>query len=165
MVEKQMRWGGTIALVVAAIGVAIWLGEDLSSVIPTGAFVLVLGGGLLGYLVAPHPSLAGRLSVASIIILCVAVGWFTGRTIATSAFNDCVARGETVRVSLAQFRTKHGGFPKGLDRLALRDLPGQRWLRGTLLAYQLTLGGYELSFSDWLVTHRATGTDAFLAGK
>jgi hypothetical protein len=160
-----MRWGGTIALFVAVIGIAIWLGEDLSSAIQTGVFVLVLGGGLLGYLVAPCPSLTGCLCVASIIVIGVAGGWYTGRTIATGAFNDCVARGESVRVSLAQFRTKHGRYPKDLDRLALRDLPGQRWLRGTLLAYQPTPAGYDLRYSDWLVTHRATETDAFAARK
>ena len=166
MTAKQLKWGGTVGLVIAVTGVAIWFGEDSSSAVPTtGVFVLMLGGGLLGYLIGPHPSLLGHFCIVSIIVLGIAGGWYTGRTIVSRAFNDCVARGETVRVSLEQFRTKHGEFPKDLDRLARRDLPGQRWLRGSILAYRRTPGGYELSFSDWLVTHRATETDAFSAQK
>ena len=73
--------------------------------------------------------------------------------------------GEAVRVSLARFEARNGRFPQALDRLARRDIPGQRWLRGTVLAYERTSQGYELSCSDWLVTHQATESTAFAAQK
>ena len=160
-----MRWASTIALAGAVVGVAIWLGEDLSRATPLGMVFLLPCGALLGYLLAPYRSLIGALSFASITVLCGAGGCYVGRTNATAAFNDCVERGETVRDSLAQFLARHGEFPDDLHRLALRDLPGRRWLRGTLLAYRRTSGGYEMSFSDWLVTHQATETHAFAARK
>ena len=160
-----MRWVGTIALAIAAMGTGIWLGEDLTAALPTEVFFLALAGSLLGYLVTPYRSLMGALGTAGIIALCAAGGFFTGRTIATAAFNDCVARGEAVRVSLARFEARTGRFPHGLDRLSRRDIPGQRWLRGTVLAYRPTSQGYELSCSDWLVTHQATESTAFAAQK
>lgn len=165
MTENQIRWVGVAALSVIATGASIWLGEDLRSVIHTGAFLLVPCSFLLGYLVTPGSSVAGRLCVACIIVLGTAGGWYLGRTTATGAFNDCIARGEMIRVSLARFRTEHGGFPDDLDQLGLRDLPGERWLRGYLLAYRRTPDGYELGFSDWLVAHRATESEAFVARK
>ena len=104
MTESRMRWGSAFLLVFVATGLAIWQGEDLRSVIPIGVIVLALGGGLLGYAIAPYPAVAGGLSCASLIVLCVLGGWYLGRTIATSAFDDCVARGETVRDALVQYQ-------------------------------------------------------------
>jgi hypothetical protein len=165
MTVKQLKWVGTAGLVVAVTGIAMWFGEDPSSVVPAGVFALLFAGGMLGYLTAPHPTLPSRLFVVGTVVLGIAGGWYTGRTVVNRAFNDCVQRGESVRVSLSRFHLKHGEFPTSLDQLARGDLPGRRWLRGSILVYRPTPDGYELSFSDWLVTHRATERAPFAAQK
>ena len=159
------RWGLTVALGVVGICVAVWLGEDLKSNVPSATIFLALVSGLFVYWVSPYSSLASKHGIASVVMLCVAGGWYMGRTIAISAFNDCVERGEIVRVALQQYQAQYDEFPENLRDLRLHDLPGRRWLRGTLLSYQRTLEGYELSFSDWLVTQRATETTRFVAEK
>ena len=160
-----MRRAATLALAAAVTAIALWLGEDLGRAIPLGVFFVLPAGALLGFWLSPYRALAGALGVASAIVLLGAGGWYAGRVNATAAFNDCLERGEAVRVSLARFEARNGRFPQGLDRLAHRDLPGRRWLRGTVLAYRSTAQGYELSCSDWLVTHQATESTAFAAQK
>jgi len=163
--DAGTKWCLTVALGIVVVAMGVWFGEDLTSGVPSAAILLAVVSGLLVYLVSPYPSLAGTLCVASIVLICAAAGWYMGRTTATSAFNDCIERGEMVRVALQQYQERHGAFPGDLSELRPFDLPGQRWFRGSLLTYRRTPSGYELNFSDWLVTHGATEAQAFASEK
>ncbi len=165
-----MPWSDRrIALIVLfaalALGAGIWIGEDNSEPISAVLFIALFGGGLIAYILTPLKSARGRLISMAAAGLVLFGGWIFGRNSAGAAFNDCVANGKSVRAALADYQVKNGTFPLHLDRLELAGLPGDRLLRASLLIYRRTPEGYELSFSDWLVTHRATETDAFTAWK
>jgi hypothetical protein len=103
--------------------------------------------------------------MAIVIPASLAGGHYIGHQESSAAFNDCVHRGETVRVALAEFFDEHGNYPDNLGSLQVPDLPGGRLLRGQVLGYRTMDDGYELFFGDWLVSHYATESSAFTAHK
>jgi len=80
------------------------------------------------------------------------------------AFNSCVQDGEKVRAALHHYKSENGTFPMSLDQLGV-ELPGKRFTRKNLLYYSLSEDGYNISFKDWLIVHRATESEKFLAYK
>lgn len=80
------------------------------------------------------------------------------------AFGECVDKGEEVRARLGEYHKKTNLFPERLGQLDGFSLCG-RTLRPTILEYKRTGDGYVLSFKDWLVEHRATESEQFMAHK
>ena len=107
-----------------------------------------------------------KAAVFGIVIpVALAVGLYSGHQDSQRAFNECVQRGETVRVALGEYFSDNGRYPQALDSLQMEDSPGGRFLRGSILRYKVTGEGYQLSFGDWLVTHVATDSLPFTAYK
>jgi len=80
------------------------------------------------------------------------------------AFNECVERGEEVRILLSEYRRSHSVYPETLNQLR-SPIICARISRPTLLTYERTTNGYTLSFHDWFVHHTASEDQSFLAHK
>lgn len=162
-----------IVLLAAAGAAGIWLGEDLirtplhtDSEIRSPATLITLGViALWGVLGATPAHWAVRFLMILSLIGAAVGGWFGGRHEATLAFNDCVERGEEVRIALREYRKEQGRYPESLEALGMEDLPGKRWLRGDLLQYIGSERRYRLMFRDQLVTHMASESNAFMGQK
>jgi hypothetical protein len=102
------------------------------------------------------------VGVSSLVIIVSA--YFAGAYSFNHAFNDCVRKGEIVRVQLAEYYTKNKHYPESLKQLG-GSLPGKRIIRPTILDYKRTQDGYDLSFQDWLFVFKATQSDPFMAHK
>ena len=154
-----------IALGLAAVVVAFgfWLGEGGS---PPWSAVPVVSTFVAAFMVAAV--VPGKLWVKSVggigAFALYAGALFLGGFSFTSAFGECVAKGEEVRAQLSEYSKKEGQFPERLGQLEGFKLCG-RILRPTLLEYEKTKNGYALSFRDWLVEHKATESDSFMAHK
>ena len=154
-----------VALSLAAVVVVFgfWLGEGES---PPWAAVPVVSAFVGAFAVAV--AVPGKLWVKSIggvgTFALYAVALFLGWLSFTSAFGECVEKGEEVRAQLSEHQKKEGQFPERLGQLQGFKLCG-RILRPTLLEYERTRNGYVLSFRDWLVEHSATESEPFMAHK
>lgn len=92
------------------------------------------------------------------------VAYILGTLSFTRAFNECVTRGDEVRIQLSEYRQKNGQFPERLSQLDGDGLC-RSVTRPTLLTYETTKDGYIMIFKDWLVTYQATESDPFHAHK
>jgi len=150
-----------LAAVVVVFG--FWLGEGGS---PPWAIVPVVSAFVAAFAVAAL--VHGKLWVKSIGAIAVfalyAVALFLGWISFTDAFRECVEKGEEVRAQLREYHQKEGQFPERLSQLKGFQLC-DRILRPTLLEYEKTKSGYVLSFHDWLVEHKATESEPFMAHK
>ena len=90
--------------------------------------------------------------------------WQLGGSEAARAFNECVASGEEVRQTLADYRAAHGRYPAELAQ-ALPDLPCRPRFANTLLHYTASADTYTLYFGDALVSHQASESSEFTAHK
>lgn len=80
------------------------------------------------------------------------------------AYNECVNRGEEVRIQLREYYKKNNQYPEHLGQLQGSALCN-RISRPTILEYERTENGYVLSFTDSLVEHIATESEPFIARK
>ena len=92
----------------------------------------------------------------------IAMSFFLSSVRTNNAFVDCIDRGEYVRSALERHKAEYGSYPEALSELGV-DLPGSRILLPDLLKYHSNGSEYELWFQDFLVTHRSTETEQFLA--
>ncbi len=129
--------------------------------------MLVLGAGVVGGvsvgIAAPGKVISKTLLGGCALVLFVAT-WFAGAHAFNHAFNECVHRGEDVRVLLTRHYQERGEYPIELDALEA-PIPCGRITRPSVLVYEKTADGYELSFADWLVEHTATESEPFMAHK
>ena len=137
----------TLVLAACLVG-GFWLGgaED-PSVTPATVIVLsisVLAADLLG----PPKSRNGRMAAALVAGALFAAGWHLGGRELDTALDDCARNGETVRVALDEHRESVGEYPDSLAELEGVEIPGSRLLRGDLLQYSRTAGGYVLWYRD-----------------
>lgn len=151
----------TLAGVLPAIG--FWFGEGtslLQSALPIA--VGLFGSSTIAYIAPEKPRF--KVLGGFVLLAVYAVAFILGSHSFTRAFNECVERGDEVRVQLSEYRQKNGQFP---DRLSLLEGDGLCGCitRSTLLKYERTTDGYILIFKDWLVTHTATESDPFFAHK
>ncbi len=150
------------ALLLAATGLAgFWLGEGFVPLVSTTALLAFIGLPLAVVALAPRrDSFHVRLTLLAAGLLFVGA-WSVGQTTAAKAFDDCLNRGEEVRLALAEYRLLHGRFPGRLADLAI-DLPGRLLLRPSLWSYQPREGDYRLSFSNGRVRHVANARYPFV---
>jgi len=136
-----------------------WLGERNSLLQSALPIVVGLFGSLTIVWIAPvklrYKVLGGFALLGLYVVACI-----FGTQSFTRAFNECVTRGDEVRIQLSEYRQKNGQFP---DRLSQLDGDGlcRSVTRPTLLTYETTKDGYILIFKDWLVTYQATESDPF----
>jgi hypothetical protein len=147
--------------VVVAFG--FWLGEGGAlpwTLVPVvSAFVAAFAVAV----VVPGKLWVKSVGGVGVFALC-AGAFFLGRHSFSSAFGECVEKGEEVRAQLSEYHKKENQFPERLGQLEGFKLCG-RILRPTLLEYERTKNGYVLSFKDWLVEHKATESESFMAHK
>ncbi len=154
---------GAIALAITWVVFGLWLGEGATPIWQA----LPLAGGAIGGLVVALV-LPGRVHVkvlAGIASLVVYAAAFSiGSQSFGRAFEECMAKGEGIRVLLSEYHDKKSTYPESLDQV-LEESICDRMLRPTILKYQRTNGGYHLSFGDWFVEHTATEAEPFMARK
>ena len=93
------------------------------------------------------------------------VGWQVGAKSGAAAFNECVESGGAVRVALSRFHDAEGSYPAALHEVYEQRVPCSRAVLGSILRYQRVDDGYELRFSDWMITHEATAEEPFAGWK
>lgn len=140
----------------------VWWGEG-SALLPFGALLSAASVGVVG-LILPSNRRSGRALAAALAVLAFGGGWSVGRREATTAFNECVARAESVRDALRRHHDSTGAFPSELSNLR-SPVVGRLVVRGTIWSYEQTPDGYDLELSDALVTHRATHAHPLTAHK
>lgn len=158
-----MRRNVAFGLAAVVVVFGFWLGEGGS---PPWAVVPIVSAFVAAFAVAVV--VPGKLWVKSVggvgAFALYAVALFLGWLSFTSAFGECVEKGEEVRAQLSEYHKKDGQFPERLGQLKGLHLC-ERILRPTLLEYEKTKNGYVLSFRDWLVEHEATESEPFIAHK
>lgn len=153
----------TVGLSVVVVVFGLWLGEGGS---PPWAVVPVASAFLVALAVAVAVpgklwvKLVGGFGVFALYAAALFLGWLSF----THAFGECVEKGEEVRVQLSEYEKKNGQFPARLGQLKGVQMSG-RIFRPTVLEYERTTNGYVLSFRDWLVEHRASESEPFMAHK
>ena len=150
-----------LAAVVVVFG--FWLGEGGSPPWAVMPVVSVFVAAFAVAVVVPGRlwvKLVGGVGAFALYAGALFLGWLSF----TSAFGECVEKGEEVRAQLADYHKGEGQFPERLGQLKEFKLCG-RILRPTLLEYEKMGDGYVLSFRDWLVEHKATESYPFMAHK
>lgn len=161
MLSTPLRKFASAFLLITTGLIGFWFGEDFLPLISSWVLLALIGLPLATAAVAPrHDNFHLRTTLLVAALLFIGA-WFAGQTVAGRAFDDCLARGEEVRLALRNYRLQQGQFPQHLNDLAI-DLPGQRLLHSTLLTYQPKEGDYRLSFANALVEHVANSRYPFL---
>lgn len=161
MLSTPLRKFASAALLAATGLTGFWLGEGYLPLISSWVLLALIGLPLATAALAPHQdSFHVRITLLAAALLFIGA-WFAGQTAAGRAFDDCLARGEEVRLALRNYRLEQGQFPQQLEDLTI-DLPGQRLLHSTLLTYQPKEGDYRLSFANALVEYVANARYPFL---
>jgi hypothetical protein len=158
-----MKRNLTIILIGLFGAIGFWFGEGMLqpwAVLPIT--VGVIGCLVVAFMIPGKPWLKTVIGVASLVLY--VVGFFVGSISFSHAYNECVKRGEEVRVQLSEYHQKKGQYPERLNQFEGFGLCG-RLIRPTVLQYERTSGGYVLSFKDWLVEHTATESEPFMAHK
>lgn len=164
MLSTPLRKFISAALLASTGLTGFWFGEGFLPLISSWVLLALIALPLATAALAPHrDSFHVRTTLMAAALLFIGA-WFAGQTNAGRAFDDCVARGEEVRLALRSYRLEQGRFPEQLDDLGI-DLPGQRLLHSTLLTYQAKVGDYRLSFANALVEHVANARYPFLLPK
>lgn len=143
-------------LVVPAMALSLWLGEDLGSRRLFPAVATAVGLGAIGALPAVRYGMRPALVLGSVSVLAVAAGYLLGNHVAAEAFVECVEARDDMRHHLEEARAVEGAYPARLDSLPLRQLPGKRLIRGSLLEYEAEgEASYRIGFSNRNLAFRA----------
>ena len=161
--KRRHRQLLVVALSIGFFLVEIWIAETGGGFPTYLQIVLVPIAAVATAILVPSRA-ALRISASFFVVFVLVSCWFVGNHSARAAFNDCVANAEALRVDLAEFKVRQGRYPDSLVELK-SPLPCRLIMRRSLLAYRSVGEGYELEFSDWMVTHSATHEQPFLAHK
>lgn len=154
----------SILVLVAAILWGIWCGEDLTVFLGVSVIGVLGAMTLVAVALRLFRQALGRGLLLLGVVVALFVGIILGANSASSAFNECVNRGERVRQELENFHAVHRIYPEKLSDIQAR-LPGERWLRANIMEYKKTETGYDLQFRDFLITHMANERSGFTAYK
>src|SRR5215467_16189296 len=114
MLPPRQKAALALAMLFSAIG--FWLGEAGGS--PLGDLPInvgIVGSVAVALAVAGRPMI--RASAGAAMIAVYALTFFGGQASFGRAFNECVERGEEVRILLAEYHRNHGVYPEALDQL------------------------------------------------
>lgn len=153
-----------LLLILLSLGCGIWMGEDIHNLLGLTAIPLAAAAFLLIASILIHGPLRQRLLLPVILLAALIAGHQIGNHRAYAAFSACYESGEAIRQALADHKARTGSYPDQLSQLP-GPLPGGRILRPSLLEYQRTATGYQISFRDWLVSHSATEAQPFTPHK
>ncbi|MGW1424573.1 hypothetical protein ACWAT4_31120 [Bradyrhizobium manausense] len=157
------RRRAALALAVLLSGIEFWLGEAGG---PTWGelpiAIGIAGSVVVALAVAGRPVI--RAAAGAGMIAVYALTFLGGQASFGRAFNECVERGEEVRILLAEYYRNQRVYPETLNQLR-SPLPCRRISRPTILIYERTTNGYELGFRDWLVDHTASEDASFFTHK
>src|SRR5262245_55267495 len=110
------RQGASLALALLLSGIGFWLGEAGGPPLA----MLPIAVGIVASLVVAL-AVAGRratkATAGAAMIAVYAFAFLGGLASFGRAFNECVERGEEVRVLLAGYHRNHGVYPEALDQL------------------------------------------------
>ena len=156
-------WRAPLLVAVAAgsLAAGFWFGGDTTRGMSMSAIAALGVAVLIGDLLGPPNRRQPRILSALVMAGLFSAGWYGGIVELERAFEECVARGETVRAALDRHRAATGDYPESLARLPDGPMPGRRLLRPDLMEYRRADGGYELSFSDAVATMSATHERGF----
>lgn len=156
-------WRTLVAGVVAfgSLTAGFWFGGDTAREVSVWAIVVLGTAVLLGDLLGPPDRRGGRILSALVTAGLFVAGWYGGMVELGRAFEQCVERGEDVRVALDRYRDSTGSYPGSLAQLGDEPIPGRRRLRPDLMEYRRLGDGYELSFTDGVATISATHDRGF----
>ena len=150
-------------LLLATFVISVWLGESRDAIwedlIWSGTVAIIAA--VLSILMIKKKWV--KIICAILTFVISALGLYLGEYSASRAFNDCAKNAENLRVALDVYHDNYGRYPKTISELP--TLPCRRFIRGSLLDYNLTEKGYSLEFSDWLITFSASESDPFIAHK
>jgi hypothetical protein len=149
-----------LSLELAAALAGLWMGEHGASPLAAAGlgFLLAFGSAALLRRLGTAASMVATFVTAAIFTLV----WLAGAREATLALNECIDQGEAVRESLGRYHARTGEYPRRLSDLG-SHIPGGMTLAPGRLHYRVVAKGYVLEFGDWLVTHRASESEPFLA--
>jgi hypothetical protein len=162
---EPSRPGTVVALLLgtALCATGFWLGEEGGP--PWAAVPIVTG--LLGCLLVAF-SVPGRLakkaSFAVAVMALYGLAFFAGLGSFSRAFSECIEKGESVRIHLAEYHRTKSAYPESLAQLGVA-VPCDRISRPTILRYEGKSDGYDLRFGDWLLEHSASESEMFMAHK
>lgn len=170
MQTQKIRAVGLLSLVFILLVLAFWWGElgaafDILLAIPA-SFIAGVAVALLMKFVPSYfaCSKVNRWWQYSLIALMLGAIFFAsfkwGYTQYNQALNGCQAEAEQVRSALQTYHQQHQAYPSSLNSLKM-PTPCSRHMHPSLLFYQQTNSGYELTYSDWMTLHRATETSDF----
>ncbi len=157
----RLRVAAVFAVVLAAGGVGLYFGQDISSLFGWPALVSALVVGLLAWLAAPRGQGATKGVALGLALFAWTGGFVGGRYAATASFYEALRFGETVREALETYRNTHGTYPESLEALPLDPLPGERILRENVMQYRRRKDGYEIVLEDFAVRVVATEATPF----
>jgi hypothetical protein len=161
---RDRGWWRAPLLAVVAVGsltAGFWFGGDTARGVSVWAIVGLAVVVLLGDLLGPPDRRKTRMVSALAMAGLFTAGWYGGIAELERAFEQCVARGETVREALDRHRRSTGEYPESLARLPDGAIPGRRLLRPDLMIYRKVDGGYQLTFADAAATVSATHERGF----
>ena len=141
-----MKWfvGVFLAVLLGAIG--FWFGEGAFPPLAEVPIIAgVIGCLLVVFMVSGKPLFKMLCGVLSLVLYVVAFVY--GSLSFNRAFNECVKRGDEVRVQLSEYHQKKNQYPEDLSQLEI-ELCG-RISRPTVLEYERT--------KDGLFCHSKTG--------
>ena len=157
------RQTAALALAMLLSATGFWLGEtDWPPLAPPPIVVGIVGSVVVAFAVEGRPVM--KVSAAAAMIALYAFAFFGGSDSFYRAFNECVNRGEEVRILLGEYHRSHGVYPDTLNQLQ-SPIPCARIGRPTILTYERTTKGYTLGFRDWLVDFTASEDASFFAHK
>jgi hypothetical protein len=145
------------ALVTVGSTVGVWAPSVLAA-----AGLLAVGG--LGWLLAGGAAFRWRLVTGIAFLALFVLAFWSGEVVSQRAFNDCIDRGEEVRLALTEYYQENGSYPGRLSDLGV-ELPCDRFLLPNILHFRSTGSEYQLFFYDWLVSHEANDRQSFIARK
>lgn len=146
--------------IVGAFGLCV--GEEiipfpLGMVIAAPLFFLLFPiGFFLGY-----PSRLEKWTACLGLPFLLALSFAVGAADQGNAYGDCLQRGEELRKALSQYQKAHGRYPSSLNQLGWENLPGKRWIGGSILHYEATGKGYRMYFSGGPDSVAATESQPF----
>ncbi len=158
-----MKWIKPLSAALLLCVFSFWLGEAANGLL-SDYFLTTLAA--TAFIIAWLSPTNTPFKLACGLLTCIAIVFCNnaGSHVYAQAYNQCVSKGEEVRQLLAQHQQKHQAFPTSLQQLSNFN-HCQRYLHPSILRYQKTGKGYNLSFDDGMVAHIATESSPFSAQK
>lgn len=158
-----MRLVATAIVVTGSLLIALWLGENGRSPLDIEFLLLGVSASVATALLTTLMTWK-RIGLSLALLTAYGASYGVGAASFSSAFSECLNNGEEIRSRLQTFRDQNGVYPERIEQLP-GAVPCPLIVRATLLRYERSGDGYALRFGDWLVEHKATDSESFMAHK